>query len=150
MSASNDVLNSEANTSEAPTASVPAHRIYRAGTGVRQKLDALGSGDNPPSTLLQRDTFRRCGGARFVLWASCEGREDRCRVGVRKIHPVLYADRYGHPRRIDFLAATENDLVHLAGVCEPATFGVNQQDVLDLTYRTALKLDTKFFAPKLT
>ncbi len=43
MSASNDVLNSEANTSEAPTASVPAHRIYRAGTGVRQKLDALGA-----------------------------------------------------------------------------------------------------------
>lgn len=52
-------------------------------------------------------------------------------------------------RRIDFANASENDLLHLEGVCEPATFGLNQRDVLDMTYRRALKLDTDYFAPKL-
>lgn len=33
----------------------------------------------------------------------------------------------------------------LAEACDPATFGMNDQDVLDLTYRTAGKMDAKDF-----
>lgn len=37
----------------------------------------------------------------------------------------------------------------LVDVCEPATFGVNSEDVLDLSYRSAWKLDAVNFATKL-
>ena len=36
----------------------------------------------------------------------------------------------------------------LANACQPATFGVNQQDILDETYRKAGKMDATSFASK--
>ena len=42
--------------------------------------------------------------------------------------------------------ATEEDLAHLAEECDPATFGLNHEDVLDETYRKAGKLDAIHFS----
>lgn len=44
---------------------------------------------------------------------------------------------------------SDHDLQHLSDTCDAATFGVNQADVFDLTYRKAGKLDAKHFATKL-
>lgn len=49
-------------------------------------------------------------------------------------------------RRIDFLNVSEDALQHLTDFCEPATFGLNQQDVLDESYRKARKLDNTHFS----
>ncbi len=49
---------------------------------------------------------------------------------------------------IDLLNASEEDLRQLAQACDPATFGMNNQDVLDLSYRTAAaagKMDANNF-----
>ncbi|KAK7682335.1 hypothetical protein QCA50_014540 [Cerrena zonata] len=61
---------------------------------------------------------------------------------------VLYfgKDKIGH--RLDFTDVDDNILDKLAEACDVATFGVNQQDVLDESYRKAGKLDSKFFSPK--
>lgn len=50
--------------------------------------------------------------------------------------------------RLDFTDVGDNILDKLAEACDVATFGVNQQDVLDESYRKAGKLDSKFFSPK--
>lgn len=50
--------------------------------------------------------------------------------------------------RIDLSNASDDALSHLAEACDAATFGVNQKDVLDETYRKAGKLDTAYFAMK--
>lgn len=42
--------------------------------------------------------------------------------------------------------ATDTELAHLSDVCAAATFGRNQQDVLDESYRKARKLDCSEFA----
>ena len=42
-------------------------------------------------------------------------------------------------------AATATHLQQLADACQPAKFGVNQEDVLDETYRKAGKLDNEDF-----
>ena len=42
---------------------------------------------------------------------------------------------------IDLGNATFDELEKLTQACEPATFGLNQEDVLDETYRKAGKLD---------
>ncbi|TCD66044.1 hypothetical protein EIP91_001900 [Steccherinum ochraceum] len=49
-------------------------------------------------------------------------------------------------RCLDFTSATDDDLEALSQACDPATFGLNQEDVLDETYRKAGKLDTSNFA----
>lgn len=51
-------------------------------------------------------------------------------------------------RRINLSQASEAQLQHLSQACDPATFGVNQQDVLDESYRKAGKLDLANFATK--
>ena len=51
-----------------------------------------------------------------------------------------------HCRRIDFSRLKEDDLARLARACDVATFGVNNQDVFDETYRKAGKLDCEDFA----
>lgn len=48
--------------------------------------------------------------------------------------------------RLNLLRASEDALDHLESVCEPATFGVAQRNVLDTTYRKAGKLDRDHFA----
>ncbi|KAI0655697.1 hypothetical protein C8Q70DRAFT_1017236 [Cubamyces menziesii] len=52
--------------------------------------------------------------------------------------------------RINFSNASAEDLQKLAETCDPATFGVKQQDVYDETYRRAGKLDKRDFAINLS
>ena len=47
---------------------------------------------------------------------------------------------------MDLSQASESELTNLSSVCEPATFGVDQKDVLDESYRKARKLDVTNFA----
>ena len=49
-------------------------------------------------------------------------------------------------RCLDLLSATEEELKDLSNACDPAKFGVNQENVLDETYRKAGKLDLDNFA----
>ena len=57
---------------------------------------------------------------------------------------MLYEDRSGQAHRINFPASSE-DLEILASNCDPATFGVLNEERLDVEYRSAWKLDkTKF------
>lgn len=49
---------------------------------------------------------------------------------------------------IDLSKASTQQLESLSQACDPATFGVNNQDVLDETYRKAGKLDTSNFSTK--
>lgn len=46
-----------------------------------------------------------------------------------------------YPSRIDFSTPSEGDLEKLALACDPATFGLNNNDVLDESYRKAGKMD---------
>lgn len=48
-------------------------------------------------------------------------------------------------RRIDFTNVSEEALRHLSDMCDPATFGLNNEDVLDESYRKARKLDNSYF-----
>ena len=50
--------------------------------------------------------------------------------------------------RLDLSNASSEALGHLAATCDPATFGVNQKDTLDESYRKAGKLDSAHFAIK--
>lgn len=50
------------------------------------------------------------------------------------------------PRRINLSQASEEDLLDLSRTCDAATFGRNQEDVLDESYRKAGKLDSTDFA----
>ena len=50
-------------------------------------------------------------------------------------------------RFIDFsTVVSDNQLAHLAQACQPATYGVQQQDVLDESYRKAGKMDAVNFS----
>ncbi|KAJ7659242.1 hypothetical protein DFH06DRAFT_1406329 [Mycena polygramma] len=64
---------------------------------------------------------------------------------------VIYYDVDGerYPRRVDLSKATADELKELADACQKATFGVNQTDTLDETYRKAGKLDLDKFATRL-
>ena len=55
---------------------------------------------------------------------------------------------YNHSRRVDLLTASDHELELLSKACQPATFGVNQQDIHDESYRKAGKLDASDFAAK--
>ncbi|OCH89177.1 hypothetical protein OBBRIDRAFT_794532 [Obba rivulosa] len=71
--------------------------------------------------------------------------------GVLEVLPenlVLYYGKDGNLGRIDFASASEDKLKHLTSVCDPATFGRNDRDVYDETYRKAGKLDAAYFAAK--
>jgi hypothetical protein len=52
-------------------------------------------------------------------------------------------------RFIDFGNAQEECLIELAAACQKATFGLDQTDVLDETYRKAGKLDLDQFSAQL-
>ncbi|KAL5482432.1 hypothetical protein ACEPAI_9026 [Sanghuangporus weigelae] len=51
--------------------------------------------------------------------------------------------------RVDFNDANDEQLQHLSETCDKATFGLNQADVLDESYRKAGKLDSVYFCTKL-
>jgi hypothetical protein len=52
-------------------------------------------------------------------------------------------------RHINLADATLDDLEQLTQACEPASFGVDKEDVLDETYRKAGKMDLDCFFPLL-
>lgn len=52
-------------------------------------------------------------------------------------------------RRINLANASVDQLKHLVEACDLATFGLDQKDVHDESYRKALKLDGSDFATKL-
>ncbi|KAI0628918.1 hypothetical protein C8Q77DRAFT_1220728 [Trametes polyzona] len=59
---------------------------------------------------------------------------------------ILYYGKTREARRLDLLHASPEALDHLQRSCDPATFGVGQESVLDPAYRKAGKLDRKNFA----
>jgi hypothetical protein len=52
-------------------------------------------------------------------------------------------------RYIDFANTTFSQLEQLVQACEPASFGLNDKDVLDETYRKAGKMDSELFSTPL-
>ncbi|KAL1666383.1 hypothetical protein GGF50DRAFT_87378 [Schizophyllum commune] len=71
--------------------------------------------------------------------------------GVYPIDKSGYLLYYGgtqNPRCIDLANASEADLQALSDACQPATFGLNNTDVYDESYRLARKMDTSDFATK--
>ncbi|RPD56685.1 hypothetical protein L226DRAFT_615369 [Lentinus tigrinus ALCF2SS1-7] len=58
---------------------------------------------------------------------------------------TLFYGKEGNAGRLNLSTATEAQLQQLADACQPATFGLNQQDVHDETYRKAGKLDKTDF-----
>ncbi|KAJ7129169.1 hypothetical protein C8R44DRAFT_872468 [Mycena epipterygia] len=76
--------------------------------------------------------------------------------GVHPVKPedlVVYYDIDGefkrNARHIDLGNATDEQLVELAAACQKATFGVDQADVLDESYRKAGKMDLTQFSARL-
>ncbi|KAF7316569.1 Fe2OG dioxygenase domain-containing protein [Mycena indigotica] len=69
-------------------------------------------------------------------------------IDVRREDLTLF---YGDKRlaKLNFTDATEEQLQDLAGACQPATFGLGTEDVLDEGYRKAGKLDCSDFAAAL-
>ncbi|OJT14797.1 hypothetical protein TRAPUB_8651 [Trametes pubescens] len=58
---------------------------------------------------------------------------------------LLYYGKAEQVGRIDLANPTVDELDRLAEACQPASFGVNQQDVFDESYRKAGKLDLDSF-----
>jgi hypothetical protein len=52
-------------------------------------------------------------------------------------------------RHVNFTNATPDELEQLAQACQPATFGRNDQAVMDETYRKAAKMDPDLFSTPL-
>jgi hypothetical protein len=57
---------------------------------------------------------------------------------------TLYYHRY-----VNFADITPHELEQLTQACQPATFGVNKEEVMDETYRKAGKMDTDCFSTTL-
>ncbi|KAK7687692.1 hypothetical protein QCA50_008908 [Cerrena zonata] len=62
---------------------------------------------------------------------------------------LFYVNDSGDARRIDFGNISNEELKHLSETCEQATFGRNQESVLDEQYRKSRKLDSTQFVPYL-
>ncbi|KAF4618645.1 hypothetical protein D9613_009834 [Agrocybe pediades] len=58
----------------------------------------------------------------------------------------LFFEGQSNVQVIDFMNATNEDLVRLSLACQPASFGRDQQDVYDESYRKAGKLDVNHFS----
>ena len=56
---------------------------------------------------------------------------------------------FSYHRHINFANATSENLLELIQACEPASFGLKQESVLDETYRKAGKMDSDCFSTKL-
>ncbi|KAF7789980.1 hypothetical protein EIP86_000928 [Pleurotus ostreatoroseus] len=62
---------------------------------------------------------------------------------------VFYGKNEDSTGRIDFKDASERSLTSLAQICDPATFGRNDEDIFDESYRRAGKLDKSAFSVNL-
>ncbi|KAJ7478448.1 hypothetical protein FB451DRAFT_1338761 [Mycena latifolia] len=69
---------------------------------------------------------------------------------VKKEDLVVYYDVEGEYNRIDLSSASDEELSALAAACQQATFGVDQVDILNETYRKAGKRDLTKFAARLS
>lgn len=67
--------------------------------------------------------------------------------GTLPVSPQQLVLYYGAAGRVDLSNSTPEDLDRLSDACQPATFGVNREDVYDESYRKAGKLDIPNFAP---
>src|SRR5258708_15014219 len=76
-------------------------------------------------------------------------REPRCQL--RRLHsaPYTWHTDLLSRRYVDFANTSFGELEQLAQVCEPASFGINDKDVLDETYRKAGKMDSELFSTPL-
>ncbi|TFY75754.1 hypothetical protein EWM64_g8258 [Hericium alpestre] len=61
-------------------------------------------------------------------------------------HLRLYYDGLESACAIDFTKVTDMQLAVLARACQPATFGLDQKDVFDESYRKAGKMDVTHFS----
>ncbi|KAG6826136.1 hypothetical protein H0H92_001026 [Tricholoma furcatifolium] len=61
---------------------------------------------------------------------------------------IFYKEEGNSARWLDLSCSSEDDVAHLATACERATFGLNQENVLDEAYRKAGKMDTEKFSTK--
>ncbi|KAJ8693897.1 hypothetical protein PTI98_008844 [Pleurotus ostreatus] len=69
--------------------------------------------------------------------------------GVALLPPqstTLFFSRGGTTGQLDLRTPEDTQVQLLAKLCEPATFGRNQEDLLDETYRKAGKMDIENFA----
>ncbi|KAK2459622.1 hypothetical protein APHAL10511_008377 [Amanita phalloides] len=62
---------------------------------------------------------------------------------------IYYYGKDESAHRLDLLHASDESLEHLAAACEPATFGLNRENVHDESYRKARKLGSEAFMPTL-
>ncbi|TDL27720.1 hypothetical protein BD410DRAFT_760853 [Rickenella mellea] len=94
---------------------------------------------SPLNVLLKplADAVKECG--KKAPW--CSGTWD-----VSPDDLKLYFDYGTDIRSIQFANATEAQLDELVRACQPATFGANQEDVLDENYRKAGKMDLSHFS----
>ena len=83
---------------------------------------------NTPSFMVLKETHSTCKLFNEMWW------------------PLYLTHDTQHISRVDLSQASESELENLASACEPATFGVDQKDVLDESYRKARKLDVAHFA----
>jgi hypothetical protein len=61
----------------------------------------------------------------------------------------VYSGRHSGRRYINFANATPDELEQLTQACDPASFGVKQEQVLDESYRKAGKMDSECFSSTL-
>ncbi|KAL4251209.1 hypothetical protein ABKN59_006301 [Abortiporus biennis] len=94
------------------------------------------SSDKPADTLMGK--VKAVQDAIFNRSPFCHGKIDGDDL-------VLYYGKGDNIRRIDFDNDTIAQLEELANACSAAKFGLNQQDVLDETYRKAGKMDSDNF-----
>ncbi|KDQ51577.1 hypothetical protein JAAARDRAFT_139962 [Jaapia argillacea MUCL 33604] len=66
--------------------------------------------------------------------------------GISSKNFILFYGKDELAHRLDLASATEEQLERLSQACDVATFGVDQQDVHDESYRKAGKLDQDHFA----
>ncbi|PFH48831.1 hypothetical protein AMATHDRAFT_5416 [Amanita thiersii Skay4041] len=69
--------------------------------------------------------------------------------GIMSVRPGDVTVFYGKEkdaRRINFSNCTNEELEQLFQACDPATFGLNEEDVYDETYRKAGKMDKENFS----
>ncbi|KAF9475370.1 hypothetical protein BDN70DRAFT_996465 [Pholiota conissans] len=90
----------------------------------------------PPEFLALQETCKR-----IVNVPYCSGA-----VLLNASQSLLFYRSNGEARFVDFAKPDEAQLKALSGACSPASFGRNQEDVRDESYRKAGKMDTTDFS----
>jgi hypothetical protein len=92
-------------------------------------------------------------GAKAIATFSCGGKitlklrapNETVSAGTPEAPILFYEDKNGDCRKVVF-PASAGEMEKLTSVCDPASFGVGTQTVMDLDYRSAWKLDNTKFA----